>query len=219
MQRPAETPPLQAFTARFLNPNIAKSRLVPISISRYFPRFRLPYRIEGSLLEVAPTADMLARSKSGALTLDGFAREYEAQLVTAGVTRILDRLARLQGVASGVVLLCYEDVTAGQSCHRTMLAEWLRREGNLTVVELPDPGKQRPAKQAPPESADEFALRSSNGATDPVIVDAKAVRTERGTPLDLPRFAAPLEAEVIRLLVRWAVAILRPAHELKQGPR
>ena len=38
--------------------------------------------------------------------------------------------------------------------------------------------------------------------------------TEQRTPADLPRLPLPLEAEVFRLLVRWAMTILRG-----KGPR
>src|SRR5688572_15965646 len=97
MRLPAEMSRLQLFTSRYGNPSIAKSGLVPVSIARYFPRFRLPYRIDATFGEVAPTARMLARRKSGSLSLQGFACEYEVQLATLGLTRIVDRLEHLQG--------------------------------------------------------------------------------------------------------------------------
>ena len=49
----------------------------------------------------------------------------------------------LRRCASGVVLLCFEDVWAGQQCHRRLLAEhWQERTGHL-VPELEPPQIQQ----------------------------------------------------------------------------
>ena len=56
-------------------------------------------------------------------------------------------LARLEGVSGGlpVVTLCYEDVHAGQLCHRRYLADWLEEKARITVPELgPDMIPRRP---------------------------------------------------------------------------
>ncbi len=118
-----------------------------MGITRYPPRFRLAYELEANLYGLAPTASMLAARKAGG-ALEAFVAEYESLLQQVGITGILQQLTAIQGNASGVVLLCYEDLTAGEACHRTILGEWLKRTAGIVVPELPDPGRKSPRKRA-----------------------------------------------------------------------
>jgi hypothetical protein len=138
---------LHVFTSRYSNPNVATSRLAAIGITRYPPRFRLAYQLKANLYDLAPSAALFAKSKEG-LSRDGFLLEYERQLAQVGLEDILRRLAGVQGNAPGVVLLCYEDLSSGQVCHRTLLADWLKRIGSIAVSELPDPGRKAARKTA-----------------------------------------------------------------------
>lgn len=136
------------FTGRYSNPNVPASGLIPVGITRYPPRFRLAYELKATLYDLAPTAAMLTRWKQGT-TIEAFLAEYEAQLEQVGIEQILGQLVAMQGVARGIVLLCYEDVAAGESCHRRMLAEWLKRRVGIVAPELPDPGRNRAGKKKP----------------------------------------------------------------------
>jgi hypothetical protein len=131
----------QVATSRYSNPNIATSGLVPIGITRYPPRFKLGYKLRATLYDFAPTAEMLqlAKQPDGR---DRFTEAYLGRLETIGPASILAQLEAMQGKASGVVLLCYEDVTDNEAwCHRLLLGHWLRQHAGLDVRELPDPGK------------------------------------------------------------------------------
>jgi hypothetical protein len=141
---------LRLFTARYANPSVATSGLVAVGISRYSPRFPLPYEIAARLYDLAPSAELLAKAKKN-LPREDFLQEYEGQLTRIGLQDILRQLATVQGGARGVVLLCFEDLTSGGSCHRTMLADWLTRMGGIAVTELSDPGKKPVRRKATPD--------------------------------------------------------------------
>ena len=58
-----------------------------------------------------------------------------------------DGIAKLAEIArrnpaERLVLLCFEDVNAGEECHRRWLAEWMEQKYQLTVTELPDADAQ-----------------------------------------------------------------------------
>jgi hypothetical protein len=99
---------------------------------------------------LAPSAALFAKAKEGLCQAD-FLAEYERQLTRIGLEDILKQIVGLQGSALGVVLCCYEDVTSGQVCHRTMPANWMNRIGGIVVLELPDPGKKPRRKKATPD--------------------------------------------------------------------
>jgi len=110
--------------------------LVPVGVTRYPPRFPLAYSLKTNLLDLAPTAAMLKAAKGGTLTPKQFDVLYIKQLEAVGIQRILSDLRRLQGRRRGVALLCYEDVHAGQTCHRRSLAAWLQRKAGIKVDEF-----------------------------------------------------------------------------------
>jgi hypothetical protein len=142
---------LQLFTGRYANPNVAGSGLTPVGITRYRPRFRLPYELEMNLYDLAPTPTMLqiAKRENGR---ERFIAAYHARLDAIGVHEIVQQLTAAQGNASGVVLLCFEDLTIGENwCHRLLLGEWLRERAGLVVTELPDPGKKAARRKATPD--------------------------------------------------------------------
>lgn len=141
---------LQLFTARYSNPYLVGSGLVPVGITRYPPRFPLPFKLKANLYDLAPTAELLARAKQG-LPREVFLQKYEEQLDRLGLQTILRQLEALQGDAKGLVLLCYEDLRSGESCHRRMLADWLKRVGGIVAMELLDPGKKGGRKRAAPD--------------------------------------------------------------------
>lgn len=128
-------------TSRYSNPNVATSGLVPIGITRFPPRFKVGYELRANLYDLAPTREMLqiARQPGGR---DRFTAAYLARLAAIGPQLILDELKAMVGDADGLVLLCFEDVTDGESwCHRQLIGKWLWEHVGLNVTELPDPGK------------------------------------------------------------------------------
>ena len=138
---------LRIFTSRYSNPNVPESGLILVGITRYPPRFRLAYELKANLFDLAPTPEMLQVAKEG----NGrarFATAYLARLNRIGVAEIIRQLHGVQGDGSGLVLLCYEDVTTGEHwCHRLLLGDWLREHARLVITELPDPGKKTGRKK------------------------------------------------------------------------
>lgn len=123
------------FTGRYSDPAIAGSGLVPIGITRYPPRFKLQYVLRANLMVLAPSAALLAQAKRGTLTAKQFEAQYIRQLENVGVKAILSILRRLQGGARRTILLCYEDVHAGETCHRRMLASWLIKRKAVAIMD------------------------------------------------------------------------------------
>jgi len=145
------TPPLRVFTGRYANPHVARSGLTPVGISRYSPRFRLPYKLASNIYDLAPTPAMLqiAKGENGRAL---FTAAYQARLNVIGVDEIVRQLQAAQGNDTGVVLLCYEDVVGGEHwCHRLLLGAWLKEHTGLAVTELFDPGKKAARKKATPD--------------------------------------------------------------------
>ena len=143
---------LTVYTSRYSNKNLAGSGLVCVGISAYWPRFKLTFKLSLNLRVLAPTPAMLAKARSGQLTQRQFRAEYERLLDRIGADHILRSLRHLQGDAPGLALLCYEDVIQGETCHRRMLAGWLKRKAGIDVPELPPPGgsvpRPRPSKRS-----------------------------------------------------------------------
>ena len=104
---------------------------VPVSITVGLPRWKLGYELSHArwlapwgLLELADEEE--------------FRRRYRARLhkLTASVIR-----QRLQKIADErgddrLVLLCFEDVLAGEACHRRDFAQWWEEKTGATVPEI-----------------------------------------------------------------------------------
>jgi uncharacterized protein YeaO (DUF488 family) len=128
--------PLRVFTSRYSNADIAVSGLVPVGITAFPPKFKLTYHVVAHLRELAPSPGLLAQVRSGAITKEQFRARYIARLDALGPNRVRSMLTVAQGGRSGVVLLCFENVNAGERCHRRYLAEWLTAKLGLVVPEL-----------------------------------------------------------------------------------
>jgi hypothetical protein len=130
--------PVTLFTSRYMNRDVIGERpeLVPVGITVGKPRFiaHLPYRDRLVYVdELAPR---------GLLQVDSdeeFARLYRQRLDEIGVAAIKRRLSRVAQEAGSaeLVLLCYEKVHLGESCHRRMFADWWFERTQETV---PGPG-------------------------------------------------------------------------------
>jgi hypothetical protein len=111
---------------------IVASGLAPVRVTLGAPKFALGYELAGEVRELAPRWGIFR------LPWERFAPAYVEQLDTLNWPQIEERLAQIAGVsrAVGCVLLCFEDVSAGERCHRRLLAShWERRVGTC-VPEL-----------------------------------------------------------------------------------
>ena len=117
------------FTSRWANRELGDLECQPVGISRGTPRFPTGYRYRLAR-ELAPGDRAWAEQDVGR-----FRAAYLHQIRDIGAAAILDRLERLSG-GLPVVLLCYEDVRAGEGCHRRYLADFLLSEAGVEVPEL-----------------------------------------------------------------------------------
>lgn len=113
---------------------IAHSGLAAVRITRGAPRFRLGYGLAGSILELAPGRELLRVTDETAFT-----SSYREQLDAVGVHALAGRFAGVQEAsgATGLVLLCFEDVVGRQEfCHRRVFADWWAERTGERVPEL-----------------------------------------------------------------------------------
>jgi hypothetical protein len=125
-------------------PLITHSGLAPVRITRGGPRFRLGYRLAASVMDLAPTREMLRIEDEAAFSL-----AYRARLDEIGVNALGARfteVARATGT-SGVVLLCFEDIVGQEEwCHRRIFAQWWEERTGQIVPELGmEEGRREPA--------------------------------------------------------------------------
>jgi Protein of unknown function, DUF488 len=120
------------FTSRYQSSAlIAASGAAPLRITLGPPRFRLDYGLAGSIPSLAP------RKRHFYLKGEAFREQYLADLDRRiGPDGVLHLLAQAVEEHGAIVLLCFENVLAGQACHRRMLADWLQTERGLVIPEL-----------------------------------------------------------------------------------
>jgi uncharacterized protein YeaO (DUF488 family) len=126
------------YTSRYSNQAIAASDLVPVGITAFPPRFPLAFQVAAHLRELAPSPGMLSQVRAGTITEEEFRERYLARLDALGAGRVREMLTTAQGDTPGIVLLCFENVHAGERCHRRYLGNWLQTKLGLVVEELPD---------------------------------------------------------------------------------
>lgn len=138
---------MKLFTSRWANRDLEKLDAVAVGISRGAPRFPVRYRYR-RLMELAPDGWML-----GVDDEDRFERAYTRKLDKIGADRIGELLRAISDEAgrADLALLCYEDVHAGQVCHRSMFARWWTAQTGQRVEELQRCGSshKRPNLQEP----------------------------------------------------------------------
>lgn len=178
-------------------------RIIPVRITLGAPRFKLPYRLVENLRVLAPMRKIFHLEDAQ------FSDAYSDQLERAGVKEIRSFLAHVQERNPGadVALCCFEDVHAGQICHRRMFADWWFERTGERIPELaedtvsPGPGDiAAQLKLAPQRTAqrlaDDQAVRSAKTAPDSNPGSRNLFRTrypgifERGLGVDLGMFAA-----------------------------
>jgi hypothetical protein len=92
---------------------------VAVATTVSLPKWPLPYELRHHIRRLAPW---------GLMKLDGdqFTAAYRARLDRLDVAALIERFDAISSEEGGrpLVLLCYEDVLAGQLCHRRVFAEW-----------------------------------------------------------------------------------------------
>ncbi len=101
------------------------------------PQFWLSYSYEEIRL-LAPTPRIFR------LSGDDLEHEYRKHLEKFGVERLKTIFEDLAGQHEGrrLVLLCFENVLAGESCHRRIFARWWEEQTGTAIPEL-DPEDYR----------------------------------------------------------------------------
>lgn len=122
----------QLYTSTWQNHDLACLEVTPTGISRGMPRWRTPYRYR-LLRLLAPSREAFALRND-----NEFDQAYVAGLKAIGIEKIATVLRHLSEEHGGkpLVLLCYEDVHAGQACHRRTLARWIEEKTDQEVPEL-----------------------------------------------------------------------------------
>lgn len=106
---------------------------VPIQTSNGKPRWKLPYALGPAWDSVMPdrrTIQMTDRNR--------FTQLYRRKLEVAGIETLRgDVEFMLKRYRSDTaVLLCFEVLSSGSWCHRSVLADWWREKTGEDVVEL-----------------------------------------------------------------------------------
>ena len=137
---------MKLFTSRFSNPQLNSGEYFAVGITLGKPKYKLPYEEGYHSYLLAPRGWMWKIESD-----DDFNREY-AKMLDSHENEVAQELRKIGQMAKGkdVVLLCYEDVRdPSQSCHRTVLAEWITQHFNVKVEELPDPSPCKAKKRKP----------------------------------------------------------------------
>lgn len=112
---------------------VIESGLAPVRTTTGAPRFRLGYELAGNVGMLAPHGLRQIEHRPE------FEAAYLARLDGFGVEQIRAALEDVAGAAgaTGVVLLCFEDLDdPTQWCHRSIFAAWWREQTGEDVVEL-----------------------------------------------------------------------------------
>jgi hypothetical protein len=111
---------------------IIASGLAPVRITLGAPKFDLGYELAGEIPELAPSRRIFG------LPWEHFEPAYLEQLEHVDwpdIERRLGAIVASRG-APGGVMLCFENVLAGEHCHRRLVAEWIEDQTGLVVPEL-----------------------------------------------------------------------------------
>ena len=112
----------------------------PVRITRGAPRWRLPYTLEHQVAQLAPAATYFNEPRPV------FEAGYRADLDRLGAPRIAELLHAITAQTGDhrLVLLCFEDLSKGDWCHRRTFAQWWQDTTGDAVREL---GPQPPTHE------------------------------------------------------------------------
>ena len=134
---------MNLYTSRWQNREVEHLDLMPVGISRGVPKFPVRYRYR-RIGELEPDGWMFS-IKSDAR----FEEVYRRKLERFGAERIAELLRRVSDEEGGadLALLCYENVHAGEVCHRRMFARWWQERTGQHIEELRGKDERRRAAQ------------------------------------------------------------------------
>jgi hypothetical protein len=102
----------------------------PVRVTVGRPKFPLDYEIAAEIDELKPLGRIFN------LSGEEFEQAFRAHLEGIGVDRIRERFAEVAAEhPEPLVLLCFEDVLAGQACHRRTFAHWWNEQTGEDVPE------------------------------------------------------------------------------------
>lgn len=128
------------YLGRYSHPIVCNDLFYVCSISLGRPKFKLDYVVDDFVALAAPDSATLAGFKGGD-NRDFWIARYVAQLDQAEevLTRELDRLLRrAKSLQKDLLFLCFENVEAGEFCHRSIFASWASARRAVEFVELRD---------------------------------------------------------------------------------
>lgn len=108
---------------------------VPVAITLGRPKFPLRYKLEHEARRLAPWGLFDVKDP------DEFTSRYRERLDKLDLDALLMKFEAISAQHGGLraVLLCFEDVHAGQFCHRRVFAEWFERRTGQRAPELEIP--------------------------------------------------------------------------------
>jgi hypothetical protein len=127
----------RVYTARYAASGLLSSgKLVPVRISMFPPIIPLGYEVAEEVRDLEPERSMLGEWKH-------YSTEYWRKLDAIGPERIARQLSAISGRHLGkpLALLCYEDLTSSDRCHRAVLAFWWYEQTGLEMPEITDDGE------------------------------------------------------------------------------
>jgi hypothetical protein len=146
-----DPPPLpELYAARYgAHGPLSSGAVVPVRISMIDPRelLDLPYEIAASVPELMPERDHLGEWRN-------FSPRFWRKLDTIGPEKILPKLAGISNDHGGrpLALCCFEDLTAGDECHRAVVMASLRDVAGVEVREITDDGELLALEQLHPQA-------------------------------------------------------------------
>jgi hypothetical protein len=103
---------------------------VPVQISLGRPKFPLDYELHEEIRELMPRG-LLGKE----LSEEEFTRRYRDRLDLGALRAQFDAISKRHD-GKRLVLLCFEDVKAGQFCHRRVFADWFHERTGQRVPEV-----------------------------------------------------------------------------------
>lgn len=132
------------YTGRYSDKRLNNDNYFIVGISRGKPKFKIDYTIDTQLYLLAPTRDMWGKigEEFTELYVDYLNKNIEKICYIVGK---LKREANSQG--KDLVLLCFEDLNKGKTCHRTRFKNWYEEVTKEEVIELDDIAVKKEAEE------------------------------------------------------------------------
>ena len=132
------------YTSRYSNSTLLDENIVKIGITRGQPKWTLPYKLEGNIIELAPPGYLFGETDREAFTPLFF--KHLDRVGKGNVMRLLEQYG--YGEVEEMALLCYEDVrNPHEWCHREVCGEWIKSRLGIHVEELRDPSQSKWEKE------------------------------------------------------------------------